>query len=312
MDNHLFPESGGSIWIAGPAIDGGPSGSATRASSHRRVAKLATLVAAGFLVRTTQDGRRVRRGGVSTMRANRNLRGCSQEYQARGTASSGGRQAPLLLLLGLVLALAGANIAGGAAQQEAPRTLAGVWRLHETRGELPEQAVRALDGRAGGGATVTIQVEQAAADVTVRRLGAPPVLLRVMPLSARAGDHQVPGGGLMSGRAEWKEDGALLANGHVTVKQGFLRRRVPFEEEWQLDEGGRMLTVTSTLKTPLGVKRRIQVFMRVTEDASGAGTESSAGDTPTRPKKFVAEVNADSHLHAPAFVGSGTRYAHRV
>jgi hypothetical protein len=189
------------------------------------------------------------------------------------------------VLLGLVLTLTGAGIAAGAAQQEAPRTLSGVWRLRETRGELPEQAVRALDGKTDGGATVTIQVEQTAADVTVRRLGTPPVLLRIMSWSAEAIDHQVPSGGLMSGRAEWK-DGALVANGHVTVKQGFLRRRVPFEEAWQLDAGGRMLTVTITLKTPLGVKRRTQLFMRVTEDASGAGAESSAGDAATRQKNL--------------------------
>ena len=268
-----------------------------------------------------------------------------QERRARWTASSGPRQAHRLLLL---LILTGTDIAAGAAQQEAPRTLSGVWRLHETRGELPEQAVRALDGKADGGATVTIQVEQAAADVTVRRLGAPPVLLRVMPLSANAVDHQVPGRGLMSGRAEWKADGALVANGHVTVKQGFLKRRVPFEEEWQLDEGGRMLTVTITLKTPLGEKRRTQVFMRVTEDASGAGAYMSAGDTAPRLKKFCQssefiftcvrvrpwrEISAaasrsrlggggvrgdyrlfsvDGTSDAPAFVGSETRYAHRV
>lgn len=156
-----------------------------------------------------------------------------------------------------------ASVTAGAAPQGAPPTLSGVWRLHETSGELPAQAGRALDGKADGGASVTIQVDQTPADVTVRRLGSAPAVLRVMPLPAGAIDHQVPGGGLLKGRAEWR-DRALVANGHVAVKQGFLKRSVPFEESWQLDEGGRTLTVTTTLTTPVGVKRRAQVFSRVT------------------------------------------------
>lgn len=218
------------------------------------------------------------------MRVNRNGLGCAQERRALWSAWSEGRQASLGLL-GLLLTLAGANIAADAAQQEAPRTLSGVWRLHETAGDMPEQAVRALDGKADGGASVTVQVDYTAADLTVRRLGTPPVLLRAMPFSADTVEHQVPGGGLMRGRAEWR-DGVLVVNGHVAVKQGFLTRSVPFEEGWQLDEGGRMLTVTTILTTPLGVKRRTQVFMRVTEDASGAGAESVAGVSPMRQKKF--------------------------
>lgn len=87
----------------------------------------------------------------------------------------------------------------------------------------------------------------------------------------------------MRGRAGWR-DGALVVSGHVAVKQGFLTRRVPFEEGWQLDDDGRMLTVTTILETPLGMKRRTQVFIRVTEDASGAGAGSLAGDAATRQK----------------------------
>jgi hypothetical protein len=181
-------------------------------------------------------------------------------------------------LLGLLLTLAGATIAAGAGRQEPPGTLSGVWRLHETRSELPEQAVRALDGKAEGRASVSIQVHQTTADVSVHRLDTPPVLLRILPFSANAIEHQVPSGGLMSGRADWN-DRTLVANGHVAVKQGFLKRNVPFEEVWQLDEGGRMLTVTIVLKTPLGVKRRTQVFMRV-EDAP-AGEGRVAGDPAT-------------------------------
>ncbi len=146
--------------------------------------------------------------------------------------------------------------------------------------------MRALDGKAEGSASVTIQVDQTSADVSVRRLGTPPVLLRILPFSADAIEHQVPGGGLVSGRAEWK-DGALVANGHVTVKQGFLKRRVPFEEGWQLDEGGRMLTVTIILKTPLGVKRRTQVFMRVTEAAPATEERRVAGGPANRWQNFL-------------------------
>jgi hypothetical protein len=156
-----------------------------------------------------------------------------------------------------------------------------VWRLHETSGELPEQADRALDGTGDSPSSVTIHIDQTAADVTVRRLGNPPALLRVMPFSAHAIEHQVPGGGRLRARAQWR-DRALVATGQVAVKQGILTRHVPFEEVWQIDEGGRTLTMTTTLKTPLGVKRRTQVFMRVAEDAPGAGEGHGAGDPATR------------------------------
>jgi hypothetical protein len=141
-----------------------------------------------------------------------------------------------------------------------------MWRLHETSGELPEQAERALDGSGDSPAGVTIQIDQTEADVTVRRLGTSPVLLRVMAFSTDAIAHQVPGGGSVRARTEWR-DRALVATGQVTVKQGFLKRHVPFEEVWQIDDGGRILTVTTTLKTPLGVKRRTQAFTRVAKGA---------------------------------------------
>lgn len=163
-----------------------------------------------------------------------------------------------------------AGVTGGAAPQAALPTLSGVWQLHETRGELPAQAGRALDGTAEGGAGVTIQVDQTTAGVTVRRLGHAPAVLRVMPLGAGATDHQVPGGGLLKGRAEWR-DRALVANGHVAVKQGLLKRNVPFEETWRLDDGERTLTVTTILTTPMGVKRRTQVFIRSAEAPPQAG-----------------------------------------
>jgi hypothetical protein len=183
-------------------------------------------------------------------------------------------------LLLLLLTLTGASVAAGAAQQGTLPTLSGAWRLHETSGELPEQAVRALDGRGDSPASDTIQIDQTEADVTVRRLGTPPVLLRVMPFSANAVEHQVPGGGSLRARAEWR-DRALVATGQVAVKQGLLKRHVPFEEVWQTDEGGRTLTVTTTLKTPLGVKRRTQVFIRVMEDPPGAPEGHFAGDRAT-------------------------------
>jgi hypothetical protein len=90
------------------------------------------------------------------------------------------------------------------------------------------------------------------------------MLLRVMPFSANAIEHQVPGGGRLRVRAEWR-DRAVVAAGQAAVKQEFLKRNVPFEEVWQIDEAGRTLTVTTTLKTPVGVKRRTQVFVRATE-----------------------------------------------
>lgn len=203
------------------------------------------------------------------MRLNWNARECRQERRA--PRASRRRQHGGLVLL---LLLAGASIA--AARQGAP-PLSGLWRLHETRGDLPEQARRALDGNTDGDASVTIQVEQTAADVTVRR-GNPAVLLRVMPFSGKSLDHQVPGGGLLRGHAEWR-DGTLVANGRVAVKRGLLKRDVAFEEGWQVDEAGQTLTVTAILKTPVGVKRRTQVFIRVAESAPGVGTGSHADST---------------------------------
>lgn len=107
-------------------------------------------------------------------------------------------------------------------------------------------------------------------------------LLRVMSFSAGRSEHQVPGGGLLKGRAEWP-DRAVVADGQVAVKQGLLKRNVPFEEVWQLDEAARTLTVITTLKTPLGVKRRTQVFTRVTEDAPRDGEARS----PTTPRHIA-------------------------
>lgn len=112
-----------------------------------------------------------------------------QERRALWTASSGRRQANRWLLL--LLTLTGASVAIGAAQQGALPTLSGVWRLHETFGELPEQAVRALDGTGDS--------------------------------PANAIEHQVPGGGRLRARAE-RRDRALVATGQVAVKQGFLTR----------------------------------------------------------------------------------------
>lgn len=165
----------------------------------------------------------------------------------------------------LLLVMTTASVVVSAAQDEKVPTIAGMWRLHETAGELPEQAARALDGKTDAGLIVTIRIDQTNGAVTVRRLRDPAALLRVMSLAAEASEHQVPGGGALKVRAEWR-DRALVVKGHLEVKQGFLKRNVPFEEVWQLEEAGRTLRVTTVLKTPLGVKRRTQVFARVIED----------------------------------------------
>lgn len=171
---------------------------------------------------------------------------------------------------GLLLAMTAASAFVSAAQDGTRPTLAGMWRLQETTGDLPEQAARALEGKTAAGASVTIRIDQSDVAVTVRRLEDPAALLRVMSLAAEPSQHQVPGGGLLKGRAQWRHR-AVVAEGQVAVKQGFIKRNVPFEEVWQLDEAERTLRVTTTLKTPLGVKRRTQVFTRVAEDASRSG-----------------------------------------
>ena len=128
-------------------------------------------------------------------------------------------QSQYTLLTCVTFVVLAASVTGGAAPQEALPTLSGAWQLHETRGELLAQAGRALDGTVEGGAGVTIQVDQTTASVTVRRLGHAPAVLRVMSIGAGATDHQVPGGGLLKGRAEWR-DRALVGNGHVGREPG--------------------------------------------------------------------------------------------
>ncbi len=168
-----------------------------------------------------------------------------------------------LMLALLVLAVASGVAAAG--QGGTQSGLAGVWRLQETTGELPDQAARALDGENDGGDGMTIRIDQTDDAVTVRRLGRSPMILRALSLAVEPGGRRAPGGGALNGHAEWR-DRALVASGHITAKRGFIKRNVPFEEVWRADESGRRLSVTTTLKTPLGVKRRTQVFERASED----------------------------------------------
>ncbi len=175
----------------------------------------------------------------------------------------------------LALALAGLGVAAASGQPVASSNLSGTWTLQESTGYLPDQAVRAVDGVTASVAPVAIQIEQTDASVTVRRIGSDAAVLRVMVVAMPA-DDVAPGAGLPRTRAEWRE-GTLIARGDVTVKQGFVKRRVPFEERWQLDAARSRLTVTMTLTTPRGARQRTQVFLR-------APTEV-AGERPTRERQ---------------------------
>jgi hypothetical protein len=171
-------------------------------------------------------------------------------------------QLPGKLTLALLVLTVGSGVAAawGATQSE----LAGAWRLQKTTGDLPDQAARAFDGENDGGDGMTIRIDWTDDAVTVRRLGRSPMILRALSLSAEPGPRP-PGGGALNAHAEWR-DGALVASGHITAKRGFIKRNVPFEEVWRAHESGRRLSVTTTLKTPLGVKRRTQLFERASED----------------------------------------------
>ncbi len=192
---------------------------------------------------------------MCTMRASR-----ASARRKSGSGDLGGGRAPHASRWVVALAVAGLGIATASAQPAAPSNLAGAWTLQESTGNLPDQAVRAVDGVTESGGPVAIRIEQTDASVTVRRLGSDATVLRVMVVAAPA-DAEAPRAGLPRLRAEWRE-GTLIARGDVTVKRGFLKRRVPFEERWQLDEAGSRLTVTMTLMTPLGARQRTQIFVR--------------------------------------------------
>lgn len=192
-------------------------------------------------------------------------------HGAAGTMSLGGWVVFVMLVL---------TVGGGAAtagRNGAQPALAGVWRLDQTTGELPDQAARALDGETDARRGMTIRIEQTDASIEVRRLGGPEVLLRAMSFVSEAPSDGRKHGNVLRGHAEWR-DGALLANGHITGTRGFIKRQVPVEELWSLEESGRALRVTTTLKTPLGVKRRTQVFVRAT-----SSTPTGEPDSPDRP-----------------------------
>jgi hypothetical protein len=181
-----------------------------------------------------------------------------QQDVRRPTRSFSGRRTGIRVLAVLVtLAASGATTA--AAQAVAPPSLSGSWTLQESTGDLPDQAVRAFDGSAVS--TATIDIEEAGGSVTVRRITPHAVVLRVMLLQAGERDAAAIQGAVLTARAQWQAR-TLAARGDVTIKQGFLKRRVPYEEEWQVGDGERTLTVTLSVKTPLGVKRRTQVFVR--------------------------------------------------
>lgn len=142
--------------------------------------------------------------------------------------------------------------------------LSGLWTLKESTGNLPEQAVRVIDGPRTSTAPHTIAVEQTDDYVRVRRVSQDATLLRVMSVGTGEPDAPTAEGALLTGRAEWR-DRTLFSHGTLAVKQGFVKSRVTFEEQWRLGAEGSTVTVVISMKTPLGVKTRTQVYVRGTE-----------------------------------------------
>jgi len=168
-------------------------------------------------------------------------------------------------LVALVLAvLMGAGPAADSARVAvAPDDLSGSWTLKESTGSLPQQAVRVIDGPKST-APDMIEIEHTAAYVKVRRVSQDAVLLRVMSLGAGEPDARLAEGALLTGRAEWR-DRTLFSHGTLAVRQGFVKRRVAFEEQWRLGAEGNTVTVVINMQTPLGLKTRTQVYVRVIE-----------------------------------------------
>ncbi len=213
-----------------------------------------------------------------------------QQDARRPTRSLSGRRTGIRMLAVLVT-LAGGGRTIAAAQPVSPPSLSGSWTLQESTGDLPDQAVRAFDGSAVS--TATIEIEQAGGSVTVRRITPHAVVLRVMLLQAGDRDAAALRGAVLTARARW-QDRALTARGDVIIKQGLLKRRVPYEEEWRVGERERTLTVTLSVQTPLGVKRRTQFFVRDGSHGLNGGLDASDA-TLGRSKKFGLEVNISSH-----------------
>jgi hypothetical protein len=208
----------------------------------------------------------------------------------RPTPSLSGRRTGAWVLAVLVT-LAGGGKTGTSAQSPGPPVLSGWWTLQESTGDLPDQAVRAFDGSAVSSAT--IEIEEAGGSVTVRRITPNAVVLRVMLLQAGDRDAAAVRGAVLTARAEWQSR-TLAARGEVTIKQGFLKRRVAYEEEWRVSEGERTLRVMLSVKTPFGVKRRTQVFVRDESHDLNGGRAASQGAVGGS-KKFGVEVNVCSH-----------------
>lgn len=166
--------------------------------------------------------------------------------------------------VGIVLGLVAATtILRAEALLQQVRDLSGSWTLKESTGSLPEQAVRIIDGPTST-APDTIKIEQTTAYVRVRRVSQDAALLRVMFLGTGEPDAPTAEGALLTGRAEWR-DRTLFSHGTLAVKQGFVKRRVTFEEQWRLGAEGNTVTVVISMKTPLGLKTRTQVYVRVIE-----------------------------------------------
>lgn len=166
--------------------------------------------------------------------------------------------------VGIVLGIVAATtILRAEALLQQVRDLSGSWTLKESTGSLPEQAVRIIDGPTST-APDTIRIEQTTAYVRVRRVSQDAALLRVMFLGTGEPDAPTAEGALLTGRAEWR-DRTLFSHGTLAVKQGFVKRRVTFEEQWRLGAEGNTVTVVISMKTPLGLKTRTQVYVRVIE-----------------------------------------------
>ncbi|MDP2052819.1 MAG: hypothetical protein Q8L75_04215 [Acidobacteriota bacterium] len=180
--------------------------------------------------------------------------------RAAGVARTGGQW---LVTIVMAVVMGAGPAADSARVAAASDDLSGSWTLKESTGSLPEQAVRVIDGPTAT-APDTIRIEQTTTHVRVRRVSQGAALLRVMFLGTGEPDAPTAEGALLTGRAEWR-DRTLFSHGTLAVKQGFVKRRVTFEEQWRLGAEGNTVTVVISMKTPLGLKTRTQVYVRVIE-----------------------------------------------
>lgn len=164
-------------------------------------------------------------------------------------------------MCGLIHSLLAATVVATAATAaQAPRPdFSGIWVLERADGDLPERAVRQLVG--GSAERLTLTMTQDETKLTIVRPGkAGPVVL-VFPLDGTETAQRTPHG-ILTSTTRWSARNALVSSGTRPFPGPFGTKTVSYTEERILSDAGQRLTVTLTVNTPRGTRRRAAVFRR--------------------------------------------------